>query len=70
MSTMGDEMDIQKPLSVRGVDSLLAVESRSWIVKEFSADVPVFGVLGGSILPSLSASVAVRSKLKHEPWEL
>lgn len=69
MSIVNNEMDLQKPLSVHDVDSLLAVELRSWMAKEFGADVPVFEILGGSsTLVSLSTSIATKSKLKHAPW--
>lgn len=62
------DVDMDKPLTAYGVDSLLAVELRSWIAKEFLADVAVFEISGGSTFPSVSLLVAARSKAKHAPW--
>ncbi|KAI1424927.1 polyketide synthase PksD [Xylaria sp. FL1777] len=42
-----EDVDIGKPLHAFGVDSLVAVELRNWISKEFAADVPVFELIGG-----------------------
>jgi acyl carrier protein len=41
---MQDKTDIDwnKQLQIYGVDSLLAVELRNWLVKEFKADITVF----------------------------
>ena len=69
LSTMqNNDVDIYKPLHAYGVDSLLAVELRNWIGKEFQADVAVFETLGGSTLSTLGMLVAGRSALKHESW--
>jgi hybrid polyketide synthase/nonribosomal peptide synthetase ACE1 len=32
----------------QGVDSLMAVEVRSWFLKELDVDIPVLKILGGS----------------------
>ena len=63
-----DEVDIDKPLHAYGVDSLLAVELRNWIAKEFQADVAVFEALGGSTFSTLGMLVAGRSAVKHDAW--
>ncbi|TVY16317.1 Reducing polyketide synthase FUB1 [Lachnellula arida] len=42
-----DEVDMRKSLHTYGVDSLLAVELRSWFAREFSADIPIFEISGG-----------------------
>jgi hypothetical protein len=69
LSTMKDvEIDIYKPLHAYGVDSLLAVELRNWIAKEFRADVAIFETLGGSTFSSLDLLIAGRSTLKHATW--
>ena len=71
LSTMQDgEVDIYKPLHTYGVDSLLAVELRNWIAKEFQADVAVFETLGGSTFSTLGMLVAGRSAIKHASWTL
>lgn len=59
------EIDHDKQLQVYGVDSLLAVELRNWIVKEFRADITVFEIQGVSTLRTLSVSVAIKSILRN-----
>lgn len=54
-------IDRDKQLQLYGVDSLLAVELRTWLVKEFKADITVFEIQGASALETLSLSVAVKS---------
>ena len=46
LSMVVDDVDSSKPLFDYGVDSLVAVEIRNWIGKEFSADVAVFDIMG------------------------
>lgn len=64
---MQDDTDIDrsKQLQLYGVDSLLAVELRNWLVKEFKADITVFEIQGASTLGTLSVSVAVKSTLRN-----
>lgn len=57
-----------KPLQMYGVDSLLAIELRNWIVKELKADIAVFETQGASTLSTLSMLVAGRSVIKHHDW--
>lgn len=45
-----DSMDEEVPLVELGVDSLVAVEVRSWFLKNVNIDLPVLKVLGGSSL--------------------
>lgn len=68
LSTLMGEVDMNKPLATYGVDSLLAVELRSWIAKEFLADVATFDIWGASSFSTLSTLIASRSKIKHVPW--
>ncbi|ORX94601.1 hypothetical protein BCR34DRAFT_608222 [Clohesyomyces aquaticus] len=53
-----DDLDIGKPLFEYGVDSLVAVELRNWIGKEFAADVAVFDLMGGATIAAVGALVA------------
>lgn len=53
-----------------GVDSLIAIELRNWIVTDFDADVAVFETQGSSTLGTLSMLVAARSTIRHEKWSL
>lgn len=68
LSAMHGDVDMHKPLAAYGVDSLLAVELRTWMAKEFLADIAVFEISGGSTLSSVSLLVAARSKAKHATW--
>jgi hybrid polyketide synthase / nonribosomal peptide synthetase ACE1 len=47
------EIDPDTPLVELGVDSLVAVEVRSWFLKELKVDVPVLKVVGGSSVADL-----------------
>ena len=72
LSAMQDRtsIDTHKPLQMYGVDSLLAIELRNWIVKEFVADIAVFETQGSSTLETLSRLVAGRSTIRHEKWTM
>lgn len=48
LSSSSEGIDANKPLHSYGVDSLLAIELRTWIAKEFLAEIPVFEILGGA----------------------
>ncbi|KAF2650360.1 putative polyketide synthase [Lophiostoma macrostomum CBS 122681] len=61
-------IDHHRQLQMYGVDSLLAVELRNWIAKEFQADIAVFETQGASTLGTLSVSVAARSTIKNGNW--
>ncbi|KAB8249709.1 KR domain-containing protein [Aspergillus flavus] len=72
LATMQDgaSVDRNKPLQAYGVDSLLAIELRNWVFREFNADVAVFETQGSSTLGTLSMLVAGRSTIKHEKWSI
>ncbi|KAE8377420.1 hypothetical protein BDV26DRAFT_215055 [Aspergillus bertholletiae] len=57
------DIDQNKPLHEYGVDSLVAVEIRSWFSKEMKADVAVFDIMGRATVSSLAQLAASRSKL-------
>ncbi|KAF2490386.1 reducing type I polyketide synthase [Lophium mytilinum] len=59
------EVDMYKPVAAYGVDSLLAVELRSWIAKEFKAEVAMFEISGGASFATLSKLVVERSRMKE-----
>ena len=65
-----DLVDIHKPIQSSGVDSLLAVELRNWIAKEFRANVAVFETQGASTFSMLGMLVAGRSGLRHVEWTM
>ncbi|KAL5041995.1 hypothetical protein BDW71DRAFT_211602 [Aspergillus fruticulosus] len=61
MSISPDDVEPHKGLSEYGVDSLMAVELRNWIVREFEAPVAVFDILGRGSIGEVVAVVVERS---------
>ncbi|KAL4934290.1 uncharacterized protein BDV17DRAFT_296996 [Aspergillus undulatus] len=57
------EIDANKPLHQYGVDSLVAVELRSWFAKEIQADIAVFDILGSATVESVGRLAAGQSRL-------
>ncbi|KAF2116796.1 reducing type I polyketide synthase [Lophiotrema nucula] len=62
-SVRGD-VDMTKSVAAYGVDSLLAVELRSWLAMEFQADISLFEISSGASFSALSALVVSRSKVR------
>lgn len=58
-----DDVDLEKPLHAFGVDSLVAVELRNWIAKEFAADIPVFEIMGGRTVEGVGELVEKSSQI-------
>jgi acyl carrier protein len=52
-----DTLHDTKPLVDLGVDSLIAVDMRSWFQKELAVDVPVMKILGGASMVDLVATI-------------
>ncbi|KAM3068355.1 hypothetical protein ACMFMG_009492 [Clarireedia jacksonii] len=48
-----DQVNYEIPLVELGIDSLVAVEVRSWFLKELKTDMPVLKVLGGGSVTNL-----------------
>ena len=63
-SLMVDVEDIEpsKPISRYGVDSLLAVEIRSWLFTDMQADVSVFQLLSNVPISELTRTIAGKAK--------
>jgi len=55
-------IDPGKPIYSYGVDSLSAVEIRTWFRNQIGADVSVFDILGNNSLTELAATVATNSQ--------
>ena len=58
IANVPDGIDSHTPIHSYGVDSLFAVELRTWLAKCFGADVPVFEIMGGATFAKLGAVVA------------
>ncbi|KAF5579706.1 polyketide synthase [Fusarium pseudoanthophilum] len=63
MSISPDDVEPSKPLSSYGVDSLMAVELRNWINKEFSSTVAVFDIIGSISIAGVAEVVETRSSI-------
>lgn len=63
-----EEIDADKPLHQYGVDSLVAVELRSWFAKELQADIAVFDILESATITSIGQLATSKSKLTKEKW--
>lgn len=61
-----ESLDKAQPLHVYGVDSLVAVELRNWILQTLKVDVAVFEILGGSTCATLARGVAEKVRLGGE----
>ncbi|KAL4865154.1 hypothetical protein BDV12DRAFT_211223 [Aspergillus spectabilis] len=53
-----DKLDLTQPLRTAGADSLTAVNLRSWILKNFEVDLPVFDILGEMSVVALGGVIA------------
>lgn len=58
-----DNIEVTRSVSSYGVDSLLAVELRSWIYEEIQAEVSVFDLLSNVAISSLTRTIVASSKL-------
>ncbi|KAF4595264.1 polyketide synthase [Ophiocordyceps camponoti-floridani] len=61
MTMLPEELDAGRPPSAYGVDSLVAVGVRSFLLACFAVEVSVFEVLGGMTIDELAGGVAERA---------
>ncbi|KAK7757127.1 hypothetical protein SLS62_000674 [Diatrype stigma] len=59
LSVKPEDVDADQPLHAFGVDSLVAVELRNLLMREFAADVPNFEIMGGRTITAV-AELAVK----------
>ncbi|KAL1881225.1 Type I Iterative PKS [Diaporthe australafricana] len=57
-----DEVDIERPVSTYGVDSLMAVELRNWMRNDFGVEVLVFEILVGGSVSNLGEIVTTKAE--------
>ena len=57
-----EDIEVNRPISNYGVDSLLAVEIRSWLFTEVQADISVFDLLSNVPIASLARKIVTKSK--------
>jgi acyl carrier protein len=68
LSVPPSDIEMGRPLSDYGVDSLVAVELRNWFSKEVHADIAIFDILGGATIANASAMAAAKSTYKKAEW--
>ncbi|XXH05413.1 hypothetical protein Hte_011839 [Hypoxylon texense] len=61
MGISPDDVELNKPLSSYGVDSLMAVELRNWIGRDFQATVAVFDIMGNVPVSAIGDLVVAKS---------
>lgn len=62
-----ENMELKNRVESYGVDSLVAVELRNWLTREFGADLAVFETIGGT-LTAVGLTVAAKSSFAHAEW--
>ncbi|KAK4210062.1 hypothetical protein QBC37DRAFT_350610 [Rhypophila decipiens] len=62
-----EDIDATQPLSKYGVDSLVAVEFRNWLVFTTRCDMSIFDLLGAKSLRDLAGTVGKRNKATSGP---
>ncbi|KAJ2984537.1 hypothetical protein NUW58_g6008 [Xylaria curta] len=62
-----EDVDTHQALHAYGVDSLIAVELRNWLAKEFAADVPIFEIVSGKTVEAVGELVAKTSRIEKRP---
>jgi acyl carrier protein len=65
LSIQAEDVDVDRALHLYGVDSLVAVELRNWITKEFAAEVPVFELMSGKSISAIGQLVTKSSQVKR-----
>lgn len=63
LQTALENIDPGKPLHAYGVDSLMAVDIRTWALAEAKADIALFEVLSGISISALATKIATVSKV-------
>jgi hybrid polyketide synthase/nonribosomal peptide synthetase ACE1 len=62
-----EDVDMDVPLVEIGIDSLVAVEVRSWFLKELQTDMPVLKILGGGSVSDLAEQASKKLPVELVP---
>lgn len=63
LSLPEDEIDPSRTMATYGVDSLVAIELRNWLLRELKADVPLFEITGNPSAMELAEKITRCSRL-------
>ena len=58
------DVDSSRPMHTYGIDSLVAIDLKSWLAREIGADIEVFVLLGNMSLEMVSAMAAEKSRYR------
>lgn len=58
-----DNINPDKSVSSNGVDSLVAMEFRTWVVKDLGSEIPLLEIMGTDSLATISEKIVSSSKL-------
>ncbi|KAE9375002.1 putative lovastatin nonaketide synthase [Stipitochalara longipes BDJ] len=58
-----EDINTEQPLHAYGVDSLIAVEVRNWVMKELKSDISILDILSPLPIHSLALKIGERSKI-------
>jgi acyl carrier protein len=58
LATPADNIELTKSISSNGIDSLVATEFRTWLVKDLCADIPLLDITGTASVLTLSDKIA------------
>jgi len=62
MMVAAEDIDLGKPISTYGVDSLTAVEIRAWSFRELQSDISIFDIMSNVPISALARTIVARSK--------
>ncbi|KAF3768085.1 hypothetical protein M406DRAFT_80584 [Cryphonectria parasitica EP155] len=58
-----EDISLDQPLATFGMDSLVSIEVKNWMVRSFEVTISAAEVTGASSIPALAETIALRSKL-------
>ncbi|KAJ6073069.1 hypothetical protein N7467_011154 [Penicillium canescens] len=69
ISTDVDNVDVEKPITAYGIDSLKATEVRNWVLKEFMSQLSIFDILSPVPISRLALAILKKSSLRESAME-
>ncbi|KAF2207327.1 hypothetical protein CERZMDRAFT_107796 [Cercospora zeae-maydis SCOH1-5] len=69
LSVAAEHIELDKSFSANGIDSLVAIELRTFLVRDIKADVPMLDIMSTQSIRSLAKRIAVLSKAVDIPQD-
>ncbi|OQD96069.1 hypothetical protein PENSOL_c017G06262 [Penicillium solitum] len=70
ISTDADNVDVEKPITSYGIDSLKATEVRNWVLKEFHSQLSIFDILSPMPISRLAMAILKKSSLGESAMDI